>query len=55
MTLINTWNIAKKDRGKTPVAVSGSWVHSAPNPPLDPIGVASGIDMIVVTGSTGAN
>lgn len=54
MTLIDTWNIGKKDRNGGPVMVSGSWVHSAPNPPLDPTGVAQGIDMIVVTGSTGS-
>lgn len=54
MTLVNTWNIAKKDRGLGPVAVTGSWVHAAPNPPQDPTGVAPGIDMIVVTGSTGS-
>lgn len=61
MALINAWTINKKDRnhkGKDQdengsVTVSGGWVHAAANPPIDPVGVAQGIDMIVVHGSTG--
>ena len=54
MTLVGTQTIAKKNRKPhDPVTVSGAWVHSVPNPPVDPDGVAQGIDMIVVYGSTG--
>ena len=54
MALVGSWTIDKKDRkhhGKVgSVMVSGEWVHSAPNPPLDPVGVAQGMDLIVVYG-----
>jgi hypothetical protein len=58
MTLMATWQVAKKVRAGGPVTVAGSW---QPGPPTivgdvvyDGVGVAPGIDMIVVTGSTGS-
>ncbi len=63
MALVNSWTIygkdrfshAKKNKSSGSVLVSGAWVHSAPNPPLDPVGVAQGMDLIVVTGSGGGH
>jgi len=59
MALVDSWTIDKKDRrhhGKhRSVMVSGEWVHSAPNPPSDPVGVAQGIDLIVVYGEDDHN
>lgn len=55
MTLVSSEKISANDRLSRwlpkPVTVSGSWAHAPADPPLDPTGVAQGIDMIVVTGS----
>jgi xylan 1,4-beta-xylosidase len=55
MKLVKTTLINSNDRLNRfltkPVTVSGSWVHAAAEPPLDPVGVAQGVDLIVVTGN----
>jgi xylan 1,4-beta-xylosidase len=53
LKLVASWTVKKSDRGQAPLPVSGSWVHSAPGP-HDPVGVAQGMDLIVVKGSTGS-
>jgi len=55
MKLVSTRLINSNDRLNRfltkPVTVSGSWVHAAAEPPADPVGVAQGVDLIVVTGN----
>jgi xylan 1,4-beta-xylosidase len=64
MTLVAKTTYLKRDRVGGSITVSGSWVHAAPV--LDPVpgdpyggydpeGVAQGIDMIVIKGSTGSH
>ena len=52
MELVDSWTVEKKYRGQRSVRVSGDWVHSEPDPELNPDGAAQGIDMIVVYGET---
>jgi xylan 1,4-beta-xylosidase len=67
MTLVGKTTYLKRDRAGDAITVSGSWVHAAPVlvPDTsgsrdarywgyDPEGVAQGIDMIVISGSTGS-
>ena len=50
MTLVDSWAIDKFDRKGKSIMVSGQWAHAEPDPPLDPDGVAQGMDLIVING-----
>lgn len=56
MALVDSRKIEKADRATGSVGVKGQWVHDRnPDPAVDPVGVAQGIDLIVVTGSGGSD
>ena len=50
MTRVSSQTISVGARSGDAVSVQGEWVHSEPDPPLDPDGVAQGVDLIVVKG-----
>ena len=48
LTLVSSKVIRNKDRKGGDVKLSGVWAHSPADPSADPLGVAQGVDLIVV-------
>lgn len=47
-TRVSSTVVKKHERVGRAVKVSGAWVHAPAAPPADPVGVALGIDLVVV-------
>ncbi len=47
-TRVSATVVRKQERAGRAVKVSGAWVHAPAAPPADPVGVAQGIDLVVV-------
>jgi len=49
LALVSSRAVARTSRGRE-LQVSGAWAHAPAAPPADPVGVAQGVDVIVVQG-----